>query len=164
MLFADAVHAGRIRLTLRLLLLCGIEEDFHVGLGGAEELLRPFESIAGGHVRVAGAGQEEVVLANDLNHPGVPQHPVDVLHDAADEEVTAICTQGSHQILQGHDGGGVHVAGIFQAQDDDAQVGVGAGLLDLGAEELRRTKEQLALDMNDGDGGVLPHAWLASAR
>ena len=50
------------------------------------------------------------------------------------------------------------MAGILEPEDDDLQVVVHKGSLDLGAEKFRGAKEEIALHVHDRDGriGALP--------
>ena len=59
------------------------------------------------------------------------------------------------EVFDGHDAGGVEVACVAEAEDDDAEVFVACGALDLGAEDLGGTEEEFAFDVDDGDAGVL---------
>lgn len=81
---------------------------------------------------------------------------VDIFCGAGDEEVAVLAAQGFGQILESHDAGGIEVAGIFQSEDDDFDVRVQSGALDLGAEDFGGSKEEIALDVDDGDGGDVP--------
>ncbi len=163
--FAGYVHARRLGDAAYVLpasrVLVGVVEDTHIRFLGAEELLGAAESIAGGDVRVGGHGQEDVALAllavgallQGFEDAGAFQDFINVFGRAGDEEVKAVAPHEAGEILQRYDAGGVEVAGVLEAQDDDLDCGIRDDALDLGAEQFRRAEKQIALDMHDGDRG-----------
>lgn len=142
---SEGRKSGRIRL----------EEDLDFCFAGAEELLGAFEGVSGGEVRVAWAAHEDVVAADGFDGAGAEEDSIDVFGETADEEVAAVGVEEADEVFDGHDAGGVEVSGIAEAEDDDAEIFVACGALDLGAEDLGGAEEEFAFDVDDGDARVL---------
>ena len=106
-------------------------KNMHLGIRAAEDLLRTFECISSGDVRIGRAAKKDILAANDIDQARVLQHPVNIFHGATDDEVPTICPQGPQQVFEGHHTRGIQMPGILEPKDDDLDVRVCAGALNL---------------------------------
>ena len=140
-----------------------IKEDLDVGFFGAKKFLGPYQSVTGGDVGVFAEVHEQVGLAlsavtsflQGFKNTGFLEDFIDFASGPGDENVNAFFAGVFDEVVESEHAGGIEVARIFKPENDDLEILIGDGLLDLGAEEVGGTKEEVALYVHNGDGGDL---------
>ena len=121
---------------------CRVVENPDFGLRRAQNRLGALQGISGRKIRVLRGSDEQIRPPHKLHHAGIFQDTVDLLAQATDQQIAPFLTQKLDQLLQRHHAGGIQVARIFHPQDNNPQVGVRCGLLDLIPEQFRRAKKK----------------------
>ena len=117
-----------------------------------EQDLGPLQRVAGAQSHIGRGVAKYVWCPNIINETDLAQNAQNWGCRAADQQVniTIFCLSG--KILQGECPGGVEIAGVFQAQNDGANVGVFGELPKLFFHHIGGTEEEVALDVHEGNG------------
>jgi hypothetical protein len=114
--------------------LVRIIKDPDVGFFRPEEFLCSFEGVACREIRIASVVEKDVFSPDNINRSGIFQNTINLFAGTADDDVSVVGVEKLHKLLQCHDARCIEVSSVFHAQNDDAQVFIERGFLNLCSE------------------------------